>query len=367
MASFSQRKNEWWQAKIRRKGHPVQSKTFPRKVDAEVWVRKIEGEMDRGVFVSRAEAESTTLLEALERYEREITPRKKGAEQERYRIRFLMKHALATRYLASVRGLEMARFRDELLDAKLAPSTVMKYLAVLSHLYEIASKEWAIEVDNPVKKITKPKVDNARVRRLSKEEETFLLAALDDPGDSVRTLKVDRRNIWMPKIVRFALESAMRQGEILSLDGKNIVLKRGDDTLLRSVAHLLTTKNGSSRKVPLSSVATSLLCNSGDNVERLRSGKVFPTTASALKQSFTRAVARGRRAYDKSCVESGIQPDPSFLEDFHFHDLRHEAISRLVEKGLGMMEVAAITGHKDFRMLKRYYHPREDELAVKLG
>lgn len=367
MASFLQRKNKWWQAKIRRKGYPIQSETFQKKEDAEKWARDIENKMDRGVFVSRAEAESTTLCEALERYEREVTPRKKGAEQERYRIRFLMKHTLATRYLALIRGQEIAKFRDELLDEKLAPSTVMKYLAILSHLYETATKEWAIEVDNPVKKINKPKVDNARVRRLSKEEEKFLFAALDDPGDSVKTLKVDRRNVWTPKVVRFALESAMRQAEILALDGKNVVLKRGDDNLLRGVARLLTTKNGSSRNVPLSSVATSLLCNADDNIERLRSGKVFPTTASALKQSFTRAVARGRRTYEKNCLESDEHADPSFLVDFHFHDLRHEAISRFVEKGLGIMEVAAITGHKDFRMLKRYYHPREDELAVKLG
>lgn len=358
MATFQQREGGRWQAKIRRDGYPVQSRTFARKADAEAWARQTESEIDRGVFVSRAEAESTTLREALERYEREVTPRKKGAEVEKYRIRVLLAMPLARRTLAGMRGAEAAKMRDDELARGLAPSTVVKLLALLSHLYEIARKEWGIEVDNPVRKISKPKVDNARERRLSAEEARYLFAALDDPGDAVKARCSTRRNGWTPKIARFAIETAMRQGEILALDWEHVDLGR-------QTAHLPETKNGTTRNVPLSTSAVALLKGDGE-VKRLRRGKVFPTTASALKQSFSRAVARGRRLYLADCAAAGAEPLDGFLTDLTFHDLRHEATSRLAER-LQLHELMRVTGHKDTRMLARYYHPRAEDLAKKLG
>lgn len=358
MATFRQRESGWWQARIRRDGYPIQSKSFAKKADAEAWARGVESEMDRGIFVSRAEAESTTLKEALERYQREVTPRKKGADVEGYRIRALFSLPLALRPLAAVRGADVARFRDDELARGLAPSTVMKSLALLSHLFETARKEWGIEVDNPVKKISKPKVDNARERRLSADETRYLLTALDDPGDAVKALDGDRRNTWTPKIARFAIETAMRQGEILALDWKHVDLER-------RTAHLPETKNGTTRNVPLSTTAVALLKSDGE-IKRLRRGKVFPTTASALKQSFSRAVARGRRLYLADCEAVGSEPVDGFLTDMTFHDLRHEATSRLAER-LQLHELMRVTGHKDTRMLARYYHPRAEDLARKLG
>ena len=257
-----------------------------------------------------------------------------------------------------MRGADVARFRDDELARGLAPSTVMKALALLSHLFETARKEWGIEVDNPVKKISKPKVDNARERRLSPDETSYLLAALDDPGDAVKTLDGDRRNAWTPKIARFAIETAMRQGEILALDWKHVDLER-------QVAHLPETKNGTTRDVPLSKAAVALLKGDGE-VKRLRRGKVFPTTASALKQSFSRAVARGRRLHLADCEAAGSDPREDFLVDLTFHDLRHEATSRLAER-LQLHELMRVTGHKDTRMLARYYHPRAEDLARKLS
>lgn len=358
MATFEQRESGWWQAKIRRKGHPAQSRSFARKVDAEAWARGIENEMDRGIFVSRAEAESTTLKEALERYQREVTPRKRGAAVEEYRIKALLALPLAARTLAGIRGAEAAKLRDTELARGLSPSTVMKTLALLSHLFETARKEWGIEVDNPVKKISKPKVDNARQRRLSEEEERYLLAALDEPGDAVKVTEGDRRNEWTPKVARWAVETAMRQGEILALDWRHVDLDK-------RTAHLPETKNGTARTVPLSSAAVALIKGDG-KVAKMRKGKVFPTTASAIKQSFSRAVARGRRNYVADCEAAGVEPLDGLLVDLTFHDLRHEATSRLAER-LQMHELMRVTGHKDTRMLARYYHPRAEDLAKKLG
>lgn len=357
MATFKQRESGRWQAVIRRRGEPGQSKTFRRRADAEAWARSVEVAMDKGSFVSRAEAESTTLKEALERYQREVTPRKRGAAVEEYRIRALLSLPLASRFLAGIRGAEMARFRDAELARGMSPSTVLKTLALLSHMYETCRKEWGIEVDNPVRKISKPKVDNARSRRLSDEEMRYLLAALDNPGESVKVQTGDRRNAWTPTVARFAVETAMRQGEILSLDWKHV-------DIIKCTAHLPETKNGTSRDVPLSTAAVALLVGGGE-VVRLRRGKVFPTTASALKQSFSRAVARGRRNYLTDCEKASVEPLDGFLADLTFHDLRHEATSRLAEK-LQLHELMRVTGHRDTRMLARYYHPRAEDLARKL-
>lgn len=358
MATFEQRASGWWQAKVRRRGLPVQSKTFERKGDAEAWARDVENQIDRGVFVSRSEAENTTLSAALDRYEREVTPGKKGAAQEKYRIKALRETALAARMLATIRGADIAALRDAETARGLAASSVTKLLALLSHLFETARKEWGIEVENPVAKIKKPKIENARERRLAPAEWDYLLAALDEPGDAVKTKDKDRRNEQTPRIVRWAVETAMRQGEILALDWKNVDLKK-------RTAHLPDTKNGTTRTVPLSTTAVALLAPAG-GVQQLPRGKVFPTTASALKQSFTRAVARGRRLHLADCEKAGAEPAEGFLEGLTFHDLRHEATSRLAEK-LQMHELMKVTGHKDTRMLARYYHPRAEDLAKKLG
>ncbi len=358
MATIRKKGEYQWHVQIRRKGFPPQTKTLNTRTEAEAWARSIENEMDRGVFVSRAEAERTTLREALERYQREVTPRKRGADQEKYRIRALLSLELAGCSLAKIRSSDLAKYRDARLADEFAASTVTKELSLLSHLYETARKDWGIEVDNPVKKITKPKVENARTRRLSAEEERYLLAALDDPGHSVKAADGDRRNEWTPKIVRMAIETAMRQGELLALDWKYVDLEK-------RTAHLPTTKNGSSRTVPLSSSAVALIAGSG-KVQPMRKGRVFPTTASAIKQSFARAVVRGRRRYLADCENAACEPQNDFLEDLTFHDLRREATSRLADK-LQMHELMRVTGHLDSRMLAVYYQPRAEDLVKKLG
>lgn len=330
MASIRKRGDFQFFAEIRRQSHPPQRKTFNTKSEAEAWAREIESEMDRGVFASRAEAESTTLHDALERYEHEISSQKKGHSQEKYRIGSWQAHALARRYLASLRGADFAKYRDERLADGVSAATVRLDLALISHVFTIAAKEWGISVENPVKNMRQPRANNARERRLVDGEEAALLAAIDAaPAGS-------RSNHWLKPIVIIALETAMRQGEILALLWENVDLSR-------RVAHLPDTKNGTSRDIPLSSRAITTL----STLPRSIDGQVFPTTDSALKQSWSRAVKRAE------------------IEGLHFHDLRHEATSRLAER-LALHELMKVTGHKDMRMLARYYHPRAEDLAKKL-
>ena len=150
MATFEQRESGWWQAKIRRKGHPTQSKTFRLKDDAEVWARSVENEMDRGVFVSREEAETTTFYSALGRYENEVSKLKKGYDQEKYRIATWRESKLAKRSLASLRAADFAEYRDSRLEDGASAATIRNDLAIVSHLFTIASKEWGMPLVNPV-------------------------------------------------------------------------------------------------------------------------------------------------------------------------------------------------------------------------
>lgn len=333
MATFRKRGPHQWQAQVRKKGYPLQTKTFETKAAAETWARATEYEMDQGLFVSRAEAESTTLGELLQRYLEEVTPLKKGASPEAARIRALLRHKLANRYVAGIRGVDIARYRDKRLK-KVSPGTAKRDLVILSHLFEVARKEWGIHVYNPVRDIKLPPHAKARERRLrsgeekTEDEEIFLLAACQEA-----------RNPFLLPIVRLALETAMRQGELVSLRWEHIDLNR-------QIAHLSDTKNGEARTVPLSSTAIRVL----RSLPRSLHGQVFPgLTTEAVKRAYIRAVRRAR------------------IEDLRFHDLRHEATTRLFEKGLNIMEVASITGHKDLRMLRRYTHLKAEDLAKKLG
>lgn len=148
-----------------------------------------------------------------------------------------------------------------------------------------------------------------------------------------------------------ALETAMRRGELLALDWDNIRLQD-------RVAYLPLTKNGSSRSVPLSSTAVAVLEGLTSNAARPR----FPHH----RQRVGIRVCTRSNASEAHICRGRRDRRPTFV-DLHFHDLRHIAISRLAEKLPNVIELAAVSGHRDVRMLNRYYHVRAEDLAEKLG
>jgi integrase len=332
MATISKRGKHQWQAKIRRKGYPLQSNTFERKIDAEQWARDIENEMDRGVFVSRKEAESTTLHEALDRFIDEYIPNLKMVANETRRAKAIQAREIASLYMATIRTKHIAEFIKEREDEGVKPNTIRLDLAILSRLFEVAATDWGMEsLSNPVKRARKPKLNGGRTRRLQpaqskdeKSEEERLLAAC---GEKFRP------------VVQFAIETAMRRSEIANLTWANIDLKS-------KTAYLSETKNMTERTVPLSPTAIGIL----KGIPRRIVGSVFGMSENAI----TIAMRRARE-------DAGI-------EGLTFHDLRHEATSRLFENtGLDLLEIAEITGHKSLQMLKRYTHLRADRLAERLA
>lgn len=341
MASYFKRGDLQWQVKIRRKGYPPQSRTFNSRAEAEAWASTVESEMARGIFVSRHEAENTTMSEALDRYQQEISVLKKGASTEAIYIRYWNHHTLGRRSLASIRSTDIATWRDERLKS-VSSGTVNRELNFLSHVFTIAIKEWGMaSLVNPVSQIRRPKNPASRDRRLLPDELKAIFSHTDSPN--------------IKPIILFAIETGMRRGEIAGMVWNMVDLNK------RTVI-LSETKNGEKRIVPLSQEAVRLLTD----LPRRLDGSVWGMTQDAITKAFIRALSRARAAYEKECQGNGTKSETSFLTEITFHDLRHEATSRFFEKGLNPMQVAAITGHKTFQMLKRYTHLSAEDLAKML-
>lgn len=350
-SSGSRRAEVKYKALVRLTGWPTVSKTFRLKKDAEDWARRTEDEMVRGVFIQRAPAERLTLSAALDRYAREVTPTKKASSRttELRRIESL-KRLLGSYSMAALSADVVAEFRDRRLAGDINPitgirrpraaNTVRLDLALLSHLFTIAIKEWRLGLThNPVQNIRKPSPGPGRNRRLAAEEETRLMARIDQhPNPMLR---------W---IVRIALETGMRSSEITSL-------RRGQVDIKRRIVRLLETKNTSPRTVPLTITAAALFDEALNHpVRPIDTDLIFFGEPGRDKV---------RKPYEFNKVWSEIKAEVG-LKDLHFHDLRHEAVSRLVEAGLGDQEVAAISGHKSMQMLKRYTHLRAEDLVDRL-
>ena len=311
-----------WQVRITRQGFPQQNKMFRSKREAETWAASVESQMLRGAWLDMAEADSTTLADALDRYAKEVSSLKKSGKIELYRIGTLKTDKIARLHLSKIRGADLADYRDRRLAAGLSDSSVRLELAILSNLYTVAMKEWRMEgLRNPVLAVRKPAPGKARDRRLLPGEEIRLLS------ECAPLLKAT---------ILFALETGMRKGEIQKLLWKDVDLGK-------CTAKLFDTKNGEDRTIPLSGRAIVVLKALPRNIN----GKVFP--GADISHSFTAACKRAD------------------IADLHFHDLRHEATSRFFEKGLNPMQVGAITGHKTLQMLKRYTHLRAEDLAKLLG
>lgn len=320
-----------WQAQVRRRGMKPRCKSFDTKLEAEKWARDLEAQVDRfGAAPDTKILESTTLGQLLERYQREVSPLKRGAVQEMQRIDVLRRHELAYRTMIGLSQQDIASFRDERLQS-VAPSTTVRELAILRHVLEVAIRDWGLPLaKNVVKLVRRPVIRNERSRRLTGDEEQRLLDACD-------TGKIP----FLRTLLIVAIETGMRRGELLGL-------KWTDFSHNRRVLTLAMTKNGSGRDVPLSQRAFEALTEWKSRAD-VDQPLVFPLSAGSLEQVWRRLLIRAD------------------IKGLRFHDLRHEGVSRLFECGLNVIEVSSISGHRDIRILKRYTHLIADELVARLG
>ena len=327
MASIRFRSNKW-QARVSRKGEQSPVKTFQSKEDAERWAKSVEVEWDRGAYNNIHKAQKTTFGELIERYLREVTPLMRGASADTIRLKAIMRRLIAKENMATLTPSKIAKYRDERLQ-EIKPSTVIRELAYFSAIINHARREWDLNIPNPVLGVRKPAQPQGRNRILTFEEERLLL-------DACKPLA--NRNIYTRPFVILAVETCMRRSELLNLRWDNINYQA-------RTAYLALTKNGESRTVPLSTRAIETL----KALPRSIDGRVLPVNFAALETNFKRARERAG------------------LKDLRIHDLRHTAATRLAEKLPNLLELSAVTGHKSLAMLKRYYHPNPQQLALKLG
>jgi len=313
MASFRQRGTRW-NVQVIRKNNPRISKTFSTKEAAKCWARKTEREID---LKHLKIINYPTLSAIIERYINEVSINKKGFETEKYHLNTLKKFKFISKPINEVKSYDLVHYRNERL-LKVQPSTYVREMNIIQHIFTIANKEWGYEIDNICKRITKPKIINKRERRLTSYEYNFLVKSNTPPPSLLN------------KIIELAIETGMRRSEILNIKKDHL----NSQTLI--IPH---TKNGHKRKIPLTKRALYIL----NNTEL-----PFPYTPNAIKLAWNRLKKKGN------------------IKNLHFHDLRHEAISRFFEKGLSIPEVSLISGHKDVRMLFRYTHLKAEDILSKL-
>jgi len=254
--------------------------------------------------------------------------------QKAYYDKTLLCKALVSEFgdmpLSAITPLLVEQYQAKLLDKALQPSTVNHYTATLGHIFTKAVK-WKYttkEVSADIH-IEKLKVNNGRLRYLSKEEASKLLAMC----------RVSAVAYYLYPIVVIALNTGMRKGEILSLEWRMIDFKTG-------FVRLEDTKNGEKRNVPLNNTVIEVLKPLARAID---DGKIF---AGSL---------RHWGAFELAVRKAGIK-------DFHFHDLRHTFASWMVMAGVDIYTLKDILGHKTISMTLRYAHlaPTHGTSAVRL-
>ena len=322
MASIYKHKSGKWVAAIRSKNSPTRTKSFTRHADAKKWAAAQEA-----MQVTTISSQSVhKLKDAVERYKRDIIPAYKSQRTATWMLDYASK-TLPNIPLHKYQPRDFTNYRDTRLSEGVSGSTVNRELNMLSRLFDVALRDWQwLDGANPVKGISRPKNSKHRDRRPTDEELRL-----------IETECIRSRNEAVWAVIQFAINTGMRQGEILNLEVNDVDLHA-------RIAHLTDTKNGEDRDVPLNKEATAIL---SEYTNGRVTGRVFTnwTTSDGFRSTFQRIRKRVN------------------IDDLRFHDFRHEAASRLFERGLNQFQVAAITGHKTLQSLQRYTHLRANDLV----
>jgi integrase len=361
MATYEKRGDYQWRVKVRRQGQTELSKTFETKADAILWAREVERKIKRGEIDDLdPTTQKITLTDAIQSYREKVLPSqarggKGGSDAHLRRI----EAEFGALFVSGLRSPPINAWARNLgLSEGLSGQSVIAHLNTFSGLVRHAQTELGVHIPagNPLKLVTRPSPAPARDRVLRDGEFDLLMRASRDAGDGPGMAA----GMMLEPIIRLAVATSMRQGELLALKWDWIDLKRATIKLPADA-----TKNGDSRTVALSSEAIKAL----QSMPRHINGRVFGSwkDAGSFSKPWQRTLKRAKRMYADDCQKNGVVSDPEMLENLRFHDLRHHATTELFSKGLNPFEVASMTGHKSMQMLKRYTHVEAEKLALKLG
>ena len=315
-----------WQVQIRRHNYPQIIKSFKEKSTASKYAREIELKMDKQQFEDYSNAASTTLRDILTRYRDEITPKKKGAKWETYKLNLLIRHKISSLSLLHLNPTALCALKNEL-SINRKPGTVKHYFNFINNAWNTAERVWGINLPpkNPIKYVILDKVYDRRDRILNEEEYKKLLASA-----SVSNLRI------LNDLIILAYQTAMRFGEILKLN-------RRDVDLNKRLITLRDTKNGEDRTIPISNIA----------IEVLRKYPFGERYFIIKRDQF-------RHYFEQACKRAEIN-------NFRFHDLRACAITKMFLSGMTVPEVAVISGHKTWSQLSRYTRIKPEQLIDKIN
>ena len=330
-----------WQAQVRKKGYPRQTKTFDLKTDAVKWARKIEREMDQKTWRDLKGADSLTLTQALDTYLNEVSTRKRPRSAERDRLSAsYLRHAFGALTLAQMTPDRIARYRDARLK-KVSPHSVRLELALLSHLFNTARKEWAISgLENPVSSVKKPQIPEGRCPMLSAEQIEKL----------IHECKQSTSDFLYP-FALLQLHTGCRSSELRGIKWSQVDFKEGFISLIGA-----DVKNHRRRSIPLTPAAMDVLKALFEKARPISTDDqlmldrlVFPARGNPDKprdmhMAFNRAV---KRASLENLPGAG---------KLRIHDLRHLCGSYLIMNGADLESVREILGHRDITTTQRYLH-----------
>jgi integrase len=314
MSSIRKRGNKY-QVQVRTQGQKI-TKTFNKLSHARRFSVYYENKILLGNHLQTLN-KNLSLRDLINKYLKEITPLKKGKDREQQRLNRLLREDLVNQKIYKLITKDFIEFKNRRI--KDGNRTCRYDLALLHHIYNTAIKQWCYPIThNPLSNIQKPRCNPPRERRLNDNELKYIL-------------NHNFKNKSMNSIIKLAIETGMRKSEILSITNDDIK----DNYILLS-----DTKNGNARKIPLTKKVKEIIS---------KSKLPYSISCNAVRLNWSRMIKK-----------TGIL-------DLHFHDLRHEAISRFFEKGLSIPEVSLISGHKDVRQLMRYTHLDLIKLTEKLN
>ncbi len=339
-----------YRVKIRLKGFPPQTATFARIADAKKWAQQTESAIREGRHFKTTESKKHTLGALIDRYIRDVLPRKQKSQKKQTAQLQWWKEQLGSYLLADITPALIGEKRDELSSGttyrgtQRSPATVVRYLSALSHALSVAVKEWGWLEDSPMRKVSKLKESRGRVRFLDEQEKERLLQACKESSTSA-----------LYPVVMLAISTGMRYGEIMNLTWTDVDFPR-------KRVILQETKNGERRAVPVAGQALELLCQL-EKKRRIDTQLLFPKVK--LQKGATPDASFQKRDLDRvQKVQKPIQLRSAWttalkkaqIENFRFHDLRHCAASYLAMSGASLADIAEILGHKTLAMVKRYAH-----------
>jgi integrase len=339
----------YYRVRVRIKGFPEQQKTFTRRTDAKLWAQQTEAAIRKGEFQNVVKtANAKTLKDVIDRYRSEILPHKAETTQRaestyltywentfgEYALSYIDAESITESMdeLASVGDTRRKYKKGQRPNKPKSRKTLKHYRDTLELLFKYA-RQWGWTAANPVEGVNKiTKANNERVRYLTDEERTSLLAACKNS---------DNKQLY--PIVIFALSTGARKGEILKLTLDDVDMSRG-------TAVLRDTKNGETRSVPIVHHLKDTLT---EHIDSIKSKYEKLDTPLPQRWLFPRHDAMApidiRKAWENAREKAGIH-------DFRFHDLRHSTASYLAMNGANMLEIAEVLGHKTLQMVKRYSH-----------